>query len=239
MNYFKVIESGFVKYLCESTGADWLRPLMLVLLAVIAYLIGSVNFAILFSRKQGSDVRDSGSGNAGTTNMMRVYGRKFGIAVFVCDFFKAALAVLLGILFMPADGFGYLAAIFCMIGHIFPIYFNFRGGKGVAVFVGAAVVLNPVAAIISILTYIMVLLLSKYVSLSSMAMTLVFPLLNYYIPFSLFAMTGDVFDTVAFVNYLLSTLSPVLMAAIVCISHHANIKRLIEGTENKAGSKKQ
>ena len=234
MNFTEILLNGLI------SGANFKTAYFvgMFVTVIVAYLIGSVNFAILFSRRQGSDVRDSGSGNAGTTNMIRVYGRKVGVAVFVCDFLKAALAVFLGILFMPADGFGYLAAVFCMLGHIFPIYFNFRGGKGVAVFVGAMSVLNPVAAIISILMYIMVLLLSKYVSLSSMAMTLIFPLLNYYIPFSLFAMTGDVFDTVAFVNYLLRMLSPVLMAAIVCISHHANIKRLMEGTENRVGSKK-
>lgn len=210
-----------------------------VLTAVIAYLLGSLNFGIIFSRARGDDVRLHGSGNAGTTNIMRTYGKALGILTFVCDFLKSAFSVFVGMVLMPADGFAYVAAFFCMLGHIYPIYFKFRGGKGVAVFAGAIFCLNPIAALFSALVFVMVLLFSKYVSLSSMTMSLIFPILNFYIPFSFFGGLGETVSVAALANYMLRMLVPLFMAGLVVFAHVENIRRIAAGTERKAGESKQ
>lgn len=210
-----------------------------LLVAVISYLLGSLNFGIIFSRARGDDVRLHGSGNAGTTNIMRTYGRALGVLTFLCDFLKSALCVFVGMVLMPADGFSYVAAFFCMLGHIYPIYFKFQGGKGVAVLVGAIFCLTPVAALFSAIVFIMVLLFSKYVSLSSMAMSLIFPILNYYLPFSFFGGLGDEVSVAALVNFMLRMLVPLFMAGLVVFAHVENIRRIVAGTERKVGENKQ
>lgn len=233
MKFTDILTNGLISY----SGGTLSFILGALAVAALSYLIGSVNFAVIFSRMKGDDVRLYGSGNAGATNMIRTYGKKMGALVFICDFLKSVLCVFLGMLFMPADGFGYVAALFCMIGHSFPLYFGFRGGKGVAVCVGAMVVLNPLAAIFSIIVYALFLLFSKYVSLSSMAMVAVFPILNYFLPFSLFSIPKGEVDLPSLINYVLRMMIPILWAIFVCITHVENIKRLIRGTETKAGEK--
>lgn len=235
MKFTDILTNGLISY----SGSTASYVLGAIAVAVISYLIGSFNFAVIFSRAKGDDVRLYGSGNAGATNMIRKYGKKMGALVFACDFIKGAICVFIGMLLMPADGFGYVAALCCMVGHALPIYFGFKGGKGVAVFVGAAIVLSPLAAVISIVVYTLFLLFSKYVSLSSMAMVTVFPILNYYFPFSLFSLpTGEV-DSRALINYVLRMMVPILWAIFVCITHVENIKRLVHGTEAKAGEEKK
>lgn len=235
MSFTDILTNGLISY----SGSTASYVLGAIAVAAISYLIGSVNFAVIFSRSKGEDVRLYGSGNAGATNVMRRYGKWAAALVFACDFIKSVLCVFVGMLFMPADGFGYVAALFCMVGHTFPLYFGFKGGKGVAVFVGAAIVLNPLAAVISIVVYALFLLFSRYVSLSSMAMVGVFPILNYYFPFSLFSLPTGEMDVPSLVNYILRMAVPILWAIFVCIAHVENIKRLVQGTEAKAGEKNQ
>ena len=233
MSFTDILTNGLISY----SGSTASYVLGAIAVAAISYLIGSVNFAVIFSRSKGEDVRLYGSGNAGATNVMRRYGKWAAALVFACDFIKSVLCVFVGMLFMPADGFGYVAALFCMVGHTFPLYFGFKGGKGVAVCVGAMVVLNPLAAAISIIVYTLFLLFSRYVSLSSMAMVGVFPILNYYFPFSLFSIPTGEMDVRALINYILRMAVPILWAVFVCFAHVENIKRLIHGTEAKAGEK--
>mgnify|MGYP003310657922 CR=1 FL=1 len=121
--------------------------------AITGYLIGSVNFAILFSKIiYGNDIRNSGSGNPGATNAVRIYGKKFGLAVFLCDFSKGLTAVAAAkiiILLTDAPYQAMLAAgFFAQLGHILPVFHRFKGGKGVATAVGAAFALMPLTAII-------------------------------------------------------------------------------------------
>lgn len=235
MTFTDILTNGLISY----SGSTTSYVLGAIAVAALSYLIGSVNFAVIFSRSKGEDVRLYGSGNAGATNVMRRYGKWGAALVFTCDFLKSVLCVFIGMLLMPADGFGYVAALFCMLGHTFPLYFGFKGGKGVAVCAGAMVVLNPLAAAISFVVYALFLLFSRYVSLSSLAMVGVFPILNYYFPFSLFSLPeGDV-DVRSLVNYILRMTLPILWAIFVCIAHVENIKRLIKGTESKAGEKNQ
>lgn len=233
MKFTDILSNGLISF----SGSTASYIIGIIVTAAVSYLIGSVNFSVIFSRARGEDIREYGSGNAGASNMIRRYGKGVGAATFICDFLKSAVCVFLGMLLMPADGFGYVAALFCIIGHAFPLYFGFRGGKGVAVCVGAMICLNPLAAVISILVYALFLLFSKYISLSSLAMAAVFPILNYYLPFSLFALpSGDV-DIRALVNYVLRMMIPILWALLICFLHIGNIKRIIGGTEYKVGEK--
>lgn len=234
MSFTDILTHGLI----SQNGSTATYVVGMLVTIVVSYLIGSLNFAVIFSMARGDDIRLHGSGNAGATNAIRTYGRGVGIAVFICDFVKSVLCVFIGMLLMPADGFAYVAALFCMVGHSFPLYFGFRGGKGVAVLTGAMLTLNPIAGAFSIVLFALVLLLSKYVSLGSIVMSLAFPIINRFLPFSLFS-RPEVMDQRSMINYILSILVPMLMAVLVCIMHISNIKRIYNGTENRFGEKKK
>jgi len=230
MNYFKVIESGFVKYLCESTGADWLRPLMLVLLAVIAYLIGSVNFGVLVSRRlYHDDVRSQGSGNPGATNMLRTYGLKASLLTFLGDALKGTFSAAIGIAMWGYIG-GYVAFFFVIFGHAFPVFFKFKGGKGIATAAGALLVLNTTIFFILILIFTGLVYVSKYVSAGSIVVAMVLPLLVH----NMGAIGGFL---IGYANKALAsgtcTLIAFLAAALVVFLHRKNLVRLMRGEENK------
>ena len=189
----------------------------LALCIIVPYLLGSVNFAVIFSRSvKNEDIRDFGSKNAGATNMMRVYGRGLSVLTFIFDALKGALSVFLGLMIFPLDYFAYVCAFFCMLGHAFPIFFGFRGGKGVSTIAGAIIVLNPIVYI------------SIYLSLASMVATLLFPALNIVIPF--YSIPPFPFTKMLF---------SVLMPLLVVFLHRKNIVRLFNGTESKAFIKKE
>ena len=201
----------------------------LAICIIVPYLLGSVNFAVIFSKSvKNEDIRDFGSKNAGATNMMRVYGRGLSILTFIFDALKGALSVFLGLMIFPLDYFAYVCAFFCMLGHAFPIFFGFRGGKGVSTIAGAIIVLNPIVAVILCFVFFFTGYISKYVSLASMVATLLFPALNIVIPF---------YSLPPFP--LEKTLFSVLMPLLVVFLHRKNIVRLFNGTESKAFVKKE
>ncbi|MGM9664216.1 MAG: glycerol-3-phosphate 1-O-acyltransferase PlsY [Eubacteriales bacterium] len=201
----------------------------LAICIIVPYLLGSVNFAVIFSKSvKNEDIRDFGSRNAGATNMMRVYGRGLSILTFIFDALKGALSVFLGLMLFPLDYFAYICAFFCMLGHAFPIFFGFRGGKGVSTIAGAIIVLNPIVAVILCFVFFFTGYISKYVSLASMVATLLFPALNIVIPF---------YSLPPFP--LEKTLFSVLMPLLVVFLHRKNIVRLFNGTESKAFVKKE
>lgn len=214
--------------------------LLIALCAVIAaYLIGSINFAVIFSTIfLKKDVRAMGSGNAGTTNVMRSAGFLPGALTFIFDAFKGFAAVFIGkILFQyiassaavdwanPVYG-AYLCGVFCMLGHIFPIFFQFKGGKGVATSVGIYSVCSPIAIISGLCVFALSTAISKIVSLSSLLATVIVVTLS-------IVFYND--TALLWPQVLLS----VIMGAIVFIKHKDNIKRLIDGNENKIGGKKR
>ena len=201
----------------------------LALCIIVPYLLGSVNFAVIFSRfVKNEDIRDFGSKNAGATNMMRVYGRGLSVLTFIFDALKGALSAFLGLMIFPNDCFAYVCAFFCMLGHAFPIFFGFRGGKGVSTIAGAIIVLNPIVAAILCFVFFFIGYISKYVSLASMVATLLFPALNIVIP--LYSIPPFLFT---------KTLFSVLMPLLVVFLHRKNIVRLFNGTESKAFVKKE
>lgn len=206
-----------------------------VVAVLTAYIFGSINFAVIFTKVfTHTDVRDYGSGNAGTTNVMRVGGMAPGILTFVCDALKGFVACAVGqwlfsyifeqtggIWALPIYG-AYICGLACMIGHIFPVFFGFKGGKGVATSVGIFAVCCPIAIILGLTVFAVVLLISRIVSLSSLVATVVVVVLSI------------VFKSEEYgASWLPQALLAIIMGAIVFIKHSENIKRLIAGKEKK------
>lgn len=222
--------------------------LALLLTAAAAYLLGSVNSAIivtkLFARQ---DIRAYGSGNAGATNVLRSQGKLPALLTTAGDLAKSFAAVLLGGFLLTRLSLGqpsvssylapfmleenlrlvgqYLAGFFCIIGHLFPLYFGFRGGKGVLTTLGMMLILDWKVALLSLLMFIIVVLFSRMVSLGSVCAAATMAVLTYV--FRMFVYKQDA-STVIF-----CTCMAVLIAAILIIKHIPNLKRIAKGTESK------
>ena len=198
---------------------------------ILSYLIGSIPFSIIAGKLlKGIDVREFGSGNAGATNTFRVLGKKAGIPVLLLDVFKGYIAVNL-VWYTSYVPFSEIYinlqltfGIAAVLGHVFPIYVGFRGGKGVATLLGFMLALFPQAAMISIVIFILTLLFSKYVSLSSIFAGLFFPFGVYYLS-----------HTVVPTMMIFAVFVPILLIA----THQRNIERIIRGDENKVSLKKK
>ena len=205
-----------------------------IMIVLAAYLIGSVNFAVIISSAFiKKDVRKFGSGNAGATNVLRTAGVLPGILTFLGDALKGFCAAMLGYLtfkymasdtsafFQPIYG-AYLCGLFCMLGHIFPVFFQFKGGKGVAICVGIFAVCSYKAIIAGLLVFAIVTALTKYVSLGSVLATVVTVVLSI------------VFYNKTALLWPQAILS-IAMGTIIITKHSENIKRLLQGTESKIG----
>ena len=202
--------------------------------AVISYLIGSLNMAILISKfHKSKDIRDYGSGNAGMTNMLRTFGKRAATWTFVGDFLKGAIVVFVAreigkSLQMNLD-LAYIAALFVMLGHIYPIYFGFKGGKGIATALGAMFVLNWIAFVTIAIGIAPMVFIIKIVSAVCLCGASLYPVLNFVV---LFLQGRSFFGEV--VPY---TVMSLLMALLVFYAHRDNIKRLRSGTEPSFGRK--
>lgn len=197
----------------------------IALCIVIPYLLGSVNFALVISKVfYRDDIRKYGSGNAGMTNMLRTYGKLAAGGTLFCDMFKAVISVLLGHFFYAQWGVGgYMAGFFCVLGHIFPIFFKFKGGKGVATTAAMILTLDPLCFLFLIVLFIVIVASTKYVSLGSVISCMIYPLLTYKIALSGISGWGIGFPVIF----------SFLTAAVVIFMHRENISRLRKGTENK------
>jgi len=180
---------------------------------VVAYLLGSVSFAYLAGRVRGVDLRAVGSGNVGATNVFRTLGRRIGIAVMVLDIAKGAVAVLIARA-LTESPWPLLAAGAAIVGHVYPVWLRFRGGKGVAVAGGAVIALTPLPALIVLGVWLVLVALTRYVSVGSLAGAVTYP-------FAVLAF-GEEWPTLVF---------SVLAALAVILKHRANIGRLARGTE--------
>ena len=203
--------------------------LRLLLVVIIAYLIGSIPFGYLIVRaKGGGDVRDTGSGGTGATNVSRRAGRAAGVLTLILDALKGAMAVVIARLMLSGDNTGWLiaaAAIAVIVGHIFPVWLRFRGGKGVATGVGVFLMLAPLAVLLAGVIFVAVVALTKYVSLGSILAAATIPLFVW-----LFVLEVD--------------LKPLLIAAIagallIVFAHRGNIARLLNGTEPRISDMKR
>lgn len=221
-----------------------------------AYFLGGINFAIIISKKKfGADIRDYGSGNAGMTNMMRTFGKKAGIITFVGDIGKTVVACLLGYLLLGRLG-AFVAGLFCMVGHMFPAAYKFKGGKGVACALATILMTDvgnpfmyhiPLVLVLTLIIFAAVYLVSKYISLAAIMSMLIYPMILFVFENVLIlTISGDEtlrqdpavsFYAIDFAYYIIIAL---LMTTLVVFMHRANIGRLFRGEESKTylGKKK-
>ena len=189
-------------------------------LVIVAYLLGSISFAVLLVRATtGQDIRAEGSGNAGATNVLRSHGRKLALLVALLDVAKGVAAVLLMRLVTLDPKWAAAAGFAAILGHVFPVFYGFRGGKGVATAVGAFLALSPLALLVSLAVFLAIVATSRYVSLASVvALALLPPIagLFFHAPRAVVSAAG-------------------LTALLIVVKHLPNLKRLAHGEERKLG----
>ena len=186
-----------------------------VLAGLVAYLLGSISFAVIVSRIYAhDDVRKYGSKNAGMTNILRTYGKLPAFFTLLGDFFKGVLAVLVG------------RWIFSLLGHLYPVFFGFKGGKGVLTSLGIILVVNPLVLLILLIIFLPVLFITRIVSLVSITGAMLYPFITLIVDLCLRR------------PVLFDFLFAALFSVIVIYKHRENIKRLLNGTERRIGDKK-
>lgn len=199
-----------------------MRIVAIIISAILAYLLGSVNTAIILSSLKGKDIRKEGSGNAGATNTLRVMGKKAAALVALFDGLKGVAAVLVARLVCYLIGVGaplaiYFSALFVMLGHVYPLYFSFKGGKGVMTTIAVIFMLDWRLGLILFVVCIAIMLISGYVSLGSCIGAVMFPVLV-----AIFHT-----DDIAFI------ITAVLIGALAVFKHRSNLVRLVNGSESK------
>ncbi len=222
--FFNILTtSGFLRFMMPA-------PLYLIvgsiICAILPYLLGSINFAIIISARQyRQDIRQHGSGNAGMTNMMRTYGKSAAALTLVGDALKAVAAALIGYACLGLWGAN-MAGLFCVIGHMFPIYYKFKGGKGVVTTAISMLMCNPFVFLILFTLFVIMVAIWKYISLASVMCALLYPVV----------LNG--METFINGKPPVYIIFPIAIAVLVAVKHKDNIKRLMSGTENKFSFKK-
>ena len=208
---------------------------------VFSYLFGSLNSAILVCKLlKGKDIRDYGSNNAGLTNVLRVFGKGPALATLIFDLIKGVAAViicrlvvthLMGVTFFGDSKFiGYLAGFIVMIGHIFPVFYGFHGGKGVLLAATTLLTIDPLTCALSVGIFILLVVITKYVSVGSIAAAISYPIFTFIVQKFIFPYPEGVVP---------NTVVAALIGIVIVYMHKPNIIRLMNGTENKFGSKKK
>lgn len=210
-----------------------------LLIIAASYLLGSVNSAIIISRLlYKDDIRRHGSGNAGATNMLRTYGKSAALFTLLGDVMKTVFSVLFAAIIFGFNyvggistgaGFCYIAGLFTILGHIFPAYYGLKGGKGVLVTAAMALILSPVAFLILITLFIIIVYFSRYVSLGSVIVAILYPIVLHGIFSVQFGTTMPG----------LTALASILAAIIIVWCHRKNLERISNRTENKISFKKK
>ena len=208
----------------------------LIVSMIIAYLLGSVNFAVIITKAFAhKDIRDFGSGNAGMTNVLSTLGKGHAALTLLGDFSKGLFAVLIGralftfVAQMPDFFIGdYLCAFCGLLGHCFPVFFGFKGGKGILVSAGALIALSPVSFLCCLAAFLIFMAATKYVSVGSIASAVTFP-----VAILISRLIGG------FAHPFAEAAMALLIGGIVIFMHRANIGRLIRGEENGFGKKKR
>ena len=205
-----------------------------IIVTIIAYLLGSISFSVIISKKMaGFDVREKGSGNAGTTNVLRTVGKKASALTLLCDTLKGVVAILVAYIagLIIKEGIDKvllieLAGLAVILGHTFPIFFGFKGGKGIATALGVLMMTNWNIGLICLVFALVLMILTRMVSLGSIAAAVLFPILIIFMPHTAYLVDG---------NYIIYS---ILLAVLVIFNHRKNVKRLLSGTENKIDFKK-
>ncbi len=248
---FSLNDGGLFKYLTSViSGEGWSYAFyfgFLIITIAISYFLGSINSAIIVSKLvYHDDVRRHGSGNPGLTNTLRTYGKGGAGLVLLGDMLKTALAIAVaGVLFgfgyapvemlgifrcsIANDGMCYVAGLFAVLGHVFPIYYGFKGGKGVLSTATLALILSPLPFLMLLALFIAIVAMSKYVSLASVTVAILYPvLLNGYVKYlTNYALPG------------LVSMSVIVLAILIVWRHKENLKRISDRTENKISFKKK
>ena len=206
-----------------------------IIVTLVAYLLGSISFSVIISKKMaGFDVREKGSGNAGTTNMLRSVGKKAAAITLICDILKGVVSIGIAIIVgnivknLDRELLLQIAGIAVVIGHTFPIFFGFKGGKGVATSLGVLLMSNWQIGLICLVFALVLMVLTRMVSLGSCGAAVLFPVLTLFINQHYTVLTEGKSGRVYFVY-------SVILAIIVLYNHRSNIKRILNGTENKLG----
>lgn len=186
------------------------------MLVAAAYLIGSINFAIIFSRLKGTDITKKGSGNPGTMNVLRSVGKLWGVLTFICDCAKGVIFAVIGLYWVGSLDWLFILGVVTIIGHVLPIYSKFKGGKGVATSIGVFIVAYPIVGAIVLAVLIFMLLFIKYGFIGSIT--------------CITAIT--IYSCIVSRDNITAIVCSLLIWAIVVIRHYSNIKRLVRGEEN-------
>ena len=205
-----------------------------IIVGIVAYLLGSISFFFFISKKMaGFDVREKGSGNAGATNMLRSVGKQAAILTLIGDALKGVVAILFAILVgaiakdLDKSLLVQIAGILVVIGHTFPIFFGFKGGKGVATSLGVVLTTNWKIGLICLVFALVLMALTRIVSMGSVGAAILFPVLVLFMNTNFTVTEGS--------SYLVYS---IILAVIVIFNHRSNIKRILNGTENKLSFKK-
>ena len=192
-----------------------------IICAAAAYLLGSISFGILLTKNSGHDIRKEGSGNTGASNALRVFGLRTGLVTFICDILKAVISVLLGKALAGEYG-GMLAGLFVIIGHNWPLFFSFKGGKGISCSCAVVLLNFPGPGAIAIAICIAAIAITRYISVGSMLL-----LVSYAV---ILCITRPFWPHGVWA---------IVLAVMAVARHHGNIRRLLNGTENKLSFKKK
>jgi glycerol-3-phosphate acyltransferase PlsY len=203
------ITMGYITEILKTDHALWLLP--------CAYLLGSIPFGLILTKMvKGEDVRHTGSGNTGATNVLRVGGKGLALLTFLLDALKGYFAVWLAYEYAPS--LGMCAAFLAMVGHIFPVWLNFKGGKGVAIYIGILFALHPHVGFVAIGIWLAIAIFAQISALASLIMVICIPFFILWYLSSFFFLA-------------------IILSLLVAISHRDNIQRLLKGTEPKIGHK--
>ena len=207
-----------------------------IVIAVIAYLIGSINFSVIISKKMaGFDIREKGSGNAGSTNMLRSIGKKAAALTLICDILKGVIAIGIGLIVSKIAKdvdralIVQIAGIFVVLGHTFPLFFGFKGGKGVATSLGVLLMINWKIGLICLVFALVLMAFGRMVSLGSIGAAILYPVLT------LFIHTNYIVESTGIKYFVFS----IILAIIVLFNHRTNIHRIANGTESKLSFKSE
>ena len=210
-----------------------------IFIGILAYLIGSINFSVIFSKKiAGFDVREKGSGNAGSTNMLRSVGKRAALLTLICDILKGVVSIGIAILLskivknIDQEFLIQIAGVAVVVGHTFPIFFQFRGGKGVATALGVLLISNWQIALICLVFALVLMILTRIVSLGSCGAAVLFPVLTLFINDNYTVLSNNKSGKTYFIYSL-------ILAALVLFNHRENIKRILNGTERRISLKSE
>ena len=206
-----------------------------IIVGLIAYLLGSISFSVIISKKMaGFDVREKGSGNAGSTNVLRSVGKKAAALTLLGDVLKGIVAIFIAFILGLIIGeenisralLVQIAGFFVILGHTFPVFFKFKGGKGIATALGVLILTNWQIGLICLIFALIIMAVTKTVSLGSIMAAVLFPILVLFVPHNAYLVDGQYF------------IYSLILAGLVIFNHRENVKRLLEGKENKLSFKK-